>query len=537
MLALQTARPAEAAPLLARAAAARPDHAECRFALGNAHWQLRDKPAAITAWQEALVLEETHLGAVLNLAKARADSGDYGATVALCHKATHIAPRDPGAHAALGAALLGGGQPVAALRAADTALALAPNLAEAHFLRGTALKQLGSTAEAAEALAQAAALSPRHAKALLNLGNTELLLGDPAAAERHCRAALAADPNMAEAHASLGCLLTNTGRLPEAIAACRDAIALKPELAEAHWNLGIAQLLGGDLPGGFAEYEWRKRHPAHQQDFRRLPQPEWQGEDLAGRTLLVLAEQGLGDAIMFARFLEPLAQRGARVLLACDRRVLPLLAAAPGVARAVARDRELPDCDFWVDQMSLPHRLGTTLATIPAAAGYLRPDPARVGAWEARLPKRRAGARRIGLVWAGNPLHSNDARRSCPVAALRPLTAMAGDDFISLQVGPDAAEARSLGLTDHSAGLVDFGDTAGVLAGLDLLVTVDTAVAHAAAALGKTVWLMLPHAPDWRWLLGRSDSPWYANVRLFRQATPGDWAGVVAAVAEALHAA
>ncbi len=536
MLALQNARAAEAVPLLERAVRARPDHADGFFALGNARWQLRAKPAAIEAWQRALVLDPRHLGAVLNLAKARADTGDYGATVALCHEATRIAPHDASAHAALGAALLGGGQPEAALRAADTALATAPDLAEAHFLRGTALKQLGKPAAAAAALGRAAALAPRHAKALLNLGNAELTLGDPVAAEQHCRAALAADPRLAEAHASLGCLLTNIARLPEAIAACHDAIALKPNLAEAHWNLGIAHLLGGDLPAGFAEYEWRKRHPAHAQEFRRLPQPEWQGEDLAGRTLLVLAEQGLGDAVMFARFLDPLAARGARVMLACDPRLLPLLAAAPGVARAVPRDRALPDCDCWVDQMSLPHRLGTTLETIPAASGYLHADPARVAAWAAKLPKPRDGARRIGLVWAGNPLHSNDAHRSCPAEALRPLTGMAGDSFVSLQVGPNAAEARGLGLTDHSEALTDFGETAALLAGLDMVITVDTAVAHVAGAMGKPVWLMLPHAPDWRWLLGRPDSPWYASARLFRQPKPGDWAGVVDAIVQSLPA-
>jgi len=534
MLALQGGRLAEATSLLSRAAQARPEHAETRFALGNALWQQRDKPGAITAWQQALERDGTLLGAVLNLAKARADSGDYGATVALCHEATRIAPYDASAHAALGAALLGGSQPEAAVRAADTALGLAPDLAEAHFLRGTALKQLGKLAEAAAALGRAAALAPRHAQALLNLGNAELALGNPTAAEQHCRAALAADPRLAEAHASLGCLLTNTGRLPEAMAACREALALKPDFAEAHWNLGIAQLLGGDLPAGFAEYDWRKRHPAHAAEFRRLPQPEWQGEPLEDRTLLVLAEQGLGDAVMFARFLAPLAARGARVVLACDKRLLPLLAAAPGVARAVPRDRPLPECDLWVDQMSLPHRLGTTLETIPAAEGYLRPDPARVAAWEARLPKRRAGARRIGLAWAGNPLHSNDANRSCPAAELRALTRMAGDDFVSLQVGPAAAEARSIGLADHSAGLTDFAETAALLAGLDVVVTVDTSVAHVAGALGKPVWLMLPQAPDWRWLLGRGDSPWYASARLFRQPAPGDWAAVVAAIATAL---
>ncbi len=536
MLALQNARPAEAVDLLGRAAEARPEHAETRFALGNALWQHRDKPAAIAAWQLALERDGTLVGAVLNLARARAETGDYGATVALCHEATRIAPRDASAHAALGAALLGGGQPEAAVRAADTALELSPRLAEAHFLRGTALKQLGKLAEAAAALARAAELAPRHAQALLNLGNAEWALGDAAAAELHCRAALVADPRLAEAHVSLGCLLTNTGRLPEAMAACRAALALKPDLAEAHWNLGIAQLLDGDLQAGFGEYEWRKRHPAHAADFRRLPQPEWQGEPLEDRTLLVLAEQGLGDAIMFARFLAVLEARGARVLLACDRRLVPLLAAAPGVARAVPRDGPLPECDAWVDQMSLPRHLGTGLESIPGAAGYLRPDAARVATWEPRLPKRRAGARRIGLVWAGNPLHSNDAQRSCPVEALRPLTAMAGDDFVSLQLGPAAAEARTLGLADHSASLPDYAETAALLAGLDLVITVDTSVAHAAGALGRPVWLMLPHAPDWRWLMGRADSPWYASARLFRQATPGDWAGVVAAIGTALAA-
>ena len=534
MLALQTGRAAVAAGLLGRAVAARPGHAEARFALGNACWQEGRQAAALDAWLATLALEPRHLGATLNLARARAASGDHGATVALCHEATRIAPAAPAAHAALAAALLGGGQPEAALLAADRALGLAPGLAEAHFLRGCALKGLHRLAEAATALEQATSLAPQHAQALLNLGNAQLALGQPEAAERHCRAALAANPGLAEAHASLGCLLTNAGRLDEAIAACQAALALKPDFAEAHWNLGIAHLLAGDLPAGFAEYEWRKRHPTHARDFRRLAQPEWQGEALAGRTLLVLAEQGLGDAIMFARYLAPLAARGARVVLACDPRLLPLLASAPGLARAVDRNRPLPAHDCWVDQMSLPHRFGTTLESIPAPAGYLRAEAARVAAWEARLPRRRAGARRIGLAWAGNPLHSNDAHRSCPVAALRPLVAMAGDDFVSLQVGPNAAEARQLGLADHSALLRDFAETAALLAGLDLLITVDTSVAHAAGALGLPVWLLLPGAPDWRWLTGRADSPWYASARLFRQAEAGNWDGVVALVAASL---
>ncbi len=533
MLALQTGRTAQAVARLGAAAAARPQHAESHFALGNAQWQAGDKDAAISAWQAALALDGRHGGALLNLAKARAESGDYGATVALCHQATQLAPKDPAAHAALAAALLGGGQAEAALKSLDAALALAPNLAEAHFLRGNALKALYRLPEAALALARAVELAPNHAKARLNLGNTRLAQGDTAAAEAACRAAIAADPSLAEAHASLGCLLTSAHKLPEAMAACREAMRLKPEMAEAHWNLGIAQLLGGDLHGGFAEYEWRKRHPQHARDFRRLERPEWQGEPLRGKRLLVLAEQGLGDALMFARYLPLLAEQGATVSLACDRRLAPLLGTVRGVAQVVAKDGLLPPHDLWVDQMTLPLRLGTRLETIPGAAGYLRADAGLMAGWEQRLGRRRGPQPRVGLVWAGNPLHSNDAQRSCPVAALKPLLGAAAQ-FFSLQVGPNSVEAKALGLRDNSPALEDFAETAAMTACLDLVVCVDTAVAHCAGALGKPVWLMLPHAPDWRWLLGRADSPWYASARLFRQPKPGDWAAVVGGVEKAL---
>lgn len=535
MLALQTGRTEEAVARLRAAAAARPGHAESQFALGNALWQAGRKEEAITAWQATLGCEAAHAGALLNLAKARAESGDYGATIALCHMAVQLVPDDPATHAALAAALLGGGQAEAALASVDRALALAPNLAEAHFLRGNALKALHRMAEASEALTRAVEFAPNHGKARLNLANALLAQGKPAEAEAQCRAALEHEPRLAEAHASLGCLLTNAGRLEEAMAACREAIRLRPDFAEAHWNLGIAQLLGGDLPGGFGEYEWRKRHPQHGRDFTRLPEPEWQGEELRGRRLLVLAEQGLGDAIMFARYLPLLAERGARVTLACEPRLAPLLGAVRGVARVIPKALAGGDCDFWLDQMTLPLRFGTTLETIPSAGGYLRADPSRVAAWGARLPRRRSEARRVGLVWAGNPLHSNDLRRSCPWEALAPLI-LAEDEFLSLQVGPNAAEAKRLGIPDLSTQLTDFAETAAVLMGCDLLIAVDTAAAHCAAALGRPVWLLLPHAPDWRWLLGRGDSPWYASMRLFRQATPGDWDGVVAQVAAALAA-
>jgi tetratricopeptide (TPR) repeat protein len=355
-------------------------------------------------------------------------------------------------------------------------------------------------------------------------------LDDGTAAEAHMRQAIALQPNLAEAHASLGFLLTGRGDLAAAVSACQSAIDLQPDFAVAHWNQGIAYLLAGQMAEGWAQYEWRKRRfPAA---FDAPPAgPEWDGSPLAGRTLLVLAEQGFGDTIQLCRYLPPLVAEGAQVVLECAPKLMGLLRCLPGVTLTPPRAAR-PPYDVWADQMSLPRLFGTTLETIPSAHPYLHADAGRSAAWAKRLP---AGLR-IGLVWAGNPAHSNDRRRSIPVAALGPLFAAASGVFVSLQVGPSAAIAPQFGLADNAAALPDFGETAALIAGLDLVITVDTAVAHLAGALGVPSWVMLPHAPDWRWLLHRDDSPWYPSLRLFRQDRPGDWPGVIARVAKALRA-
>ena len=225
-----------------------------------------------------------------------------------------------------------------------------------------------------------------------------------------------------------------------------------------------------------------------------------------------------------------LAQRGARVVLQCAPSLVPLLGAMPNVS-AVPPGLPPPQHDCWVDQMSLPLLFGTTPDTVPSPAGYLVPDPARAAAWDQLLPP----GLRVGLVWAGNPLHSNDRRRSMPVSALAPVVAAAQTSLVSLQVGPRARDMTKLfGVLDHAGRLRDWGETAAAVSVLDLVITVDTAVAHLAGALGIPAWVMLPHAPDWRWMLGREDSPWYAGMRLFRQDRPGDWAGVADRVAGAL---
>jgi tetratricopeptide (TPR) repeat protein len=448
--------------------------------------------------------------------------------VGLLARAATVRPGHAVIRLNLARALLAAHRPAEVLEQADAVIALEPALAEAYYLRGTALNALDRAAEAVPALERAIALGPT-AAAYLNLGNAHADLDDLAAAEAHCRAAIARDPSLVEAHASLGFILTSRGCLDEAMAACAEAIRLAPDCAGAHWNLATAALLAGDFALGFEKYEWRKRHDRFRRDFLDLPGPVWHGETLAGRTLLVHAEQGLGDTIQLARYLPLIAAAGGRPVLACDPGLTGLLATLPGVA-TVPKGGTLPAYDLWIDQMSLPRVFATSPDTIPSATGYLSADPARVTAWRARLPN----GGKIGIVWAGNPAHSNDRRRSLPSAALARILAVPGIDFVSLQVGP---RARETALKDHAPLLRDYAETAALIANLDLVVAVDTSVAHLAGALGKPCWLLLPFAPDWRWLVGRDDTPWYASLRLFRQPAPGDWDTVAGRVAAGLAAA
>jgi len=409
---------------------------------------------------------------------------------------------------------------------AETGLALraAPDSAELHFQRGTALSAMSRPEEARAALTAAVTLNPKLAPAWLNLGNALMDLDDPLAAEAHCRRALALDPALIEARVSLGFMLTAQGRVAEAIAALEDAIQIHPENVHAHWNLATAALLAGDLPRGFAEYEWRKRHDRFRRDFIDLPGPVWDGGDPSGRTILVHAEQGFGDTVQFARYLTAIAQRGGTPVLACDVALIPLLRTVAG-ARIVSRFDPMPPYNAWIDQMSLPHVFGTTLDTIPCPGGYARADPGLIAAHQATLPP----ARRIGLAWAGNPLHHNDRRRTPPGEAFAPLLALPDCHVVNLVPG------RSLpGTTCPRRPLTDYRETAALIAALDLVVTVDTSVAHVAGALGCPAWVLLPYAPDWRWLLNRNDTPWYDSIRLFRQPSPGDWESVIASVSAAL---
>jgi len=332
--------------------------------------------------------------------------------------------------------------------------------------------------------------------------------------------------------------LKDKGLLDEAIAADRQAIAINPNFAEGHFNLGIALLECGDFEQGWPEYEWRQKCSEFNASFRRFSQPLWSGEEFRGRTILLHAEQGLGDTIQFIRYLPMLVRRGGRVLVEVQPALMGLLRQMRGVHQWIPRGEPLPGFDVQCPLLSLPRLFATTVRTIPADVPYLLADPALVESWRQNLSTNVPGIK-VGLAWAGNPEHKRDAMRSISLDRLAPLASVRGATFISLQKGGSALQSdqppEGLRLVNFSAELHDFADTAALMANLDVVIAVDTAIAHLAGAMGKPVWTLLPFAPDWRWLVDRKDSPWYPSMRLFRQPRIGDWGTVIGSVAGRLE--
>jgi tetratricopeptide (TPR) repeat protein len=320
--------------------------------------------------------------------------------------------------------------------------------------------------------------------------------------------------------------LNDQGKLDEAAACYRRALELRPDYADAHWNQSLLLLLTGDLERGWAKYEWRWK--IKQWSPRDFPQTLWDAQPLEGRTILLHAEQGLGDTIQFARYASLVKERGGAVIVECQRPLLSLLASCAGIDRLVGQGDELPPFDVQVPLLSLPGIFHTSLRDIPATVPYLFAHPSLVERWRQELGG--IAGFKIGIAWRGSPIHKNDRARSIPLSCFEPLAGLPDIHLFSLQKGAGTEELQDA--RDHfpvaelGSRLEDFMDTAAVLKNLDLVITCDTAVAHLAGALGVPVWVAIPFAPDWRWLLGRSDSPWYPTMRLFRQKKLGNWEDV-----------
>jgi tetratricopeptide (TPR) repeat protein len=488
---------------------------------------------AAEAYQASIKLEPKFAQAYLNLGNLLHRAGRLNESGGCFREAVKLAPNNGSAHNNLAAVLLEFGRAEEAEKHARLAVQLQPMNAVTHNTLAFALIEQRRFTEAEPFCHEARRLDPTLPEAHNNLGIVFQELGLFEASERAHRDALKARPAYADAYSNLALVLRMMNRVDEAIAAGQEAIRLNHDLADAHSNLSLALLLAGRYEEAWPEYEWRWKLSR----FAKPPEfdkPRWSGEPLEGRTLLVHAEQGLGDTIQFCRYLPMLADQGPVYLLA-PASLATLLRTLPGIAGVIAEGDEMPEFDFVCPLLSLPGIVGTTSETIPGEVPYLTADPDRVAFWREHVKPLKG--LRVGLVWAGGETLISDRRRSLKLAQLAKLAQVEGVDFISLQKG-DAAKQKSASsatLHDWTDELSDFADTAALIETLDLVVSVDTAVAHLAGALAKPVWLLNRFDTDWRWLLGRDDSPWYPTLRQFRQTKPGDWAGVLDRVAEELN--
>ncbi|MDB5814203.1 MAG: repeat-containing protein [Rhodocyclales bacterium] len=439
-------------------------------------------------------------------------------------------------------AQLADGDLAAAEKSLRQAIALQPEFAEAHANLGWVLEQSGDSSAAEQAYRQGIELAPHQPQMHLNLG---ALLADQRRseeAETHYRCALALDPTSPAAGSNLGALLACLRRDDEAEQCYRTALTHDPEHRTTHFNLSYLLLRAGRFEEGWQHFEKRDWYAQLETHFDC---PRWQGESLAGKSVLIGIEAGHGDMIQFCRYARLLKARGARhISLLCHPALSRLLAGAPGVDAILPLDQPLPASgwDVWTPLLSIPYHCQTRIDSIPAAIPYLHADETQIAYWSQRLAALATGTTlRVGLAWKGNPRFENDAQRSLPsLATLQPLGDVVGVTFFSLQKGAGEHEAASpphgLAIHDLAPFIHDFADTAAIVMNLDLVICVDTALAHLVGALGKACWVLLPdYKTDWRWLNARSDSPWYPHViSLFRQSAAGNWDQVVIALRGAL---
>ncbi len=587
----------EAARLLGQAVAESPAIRQFHTNLGLALSRLGRHEDAVEAYAAALVLEPGHAGTLAKLGRTLGRAGRSAEGVAALEQAAWFEPDNPDTANALGAVLAeSAGREEEARRRFTRAVELDPGFGEAWrnlgllearqerwsaaaaalgqavaleqpagqlvYQLGVALGRAGRPAEARLAYERALVLEPRMPEAWNNLGHVLAALGDPEAALDAVERALQFRPDFAEARYNQGVTLQSLGRVAEARRAYQLVLAAQgadgdtlnnlgglclseaepdqaipfyqraldanPVHPEARWNLGLAQLSTGDWDAGWRNYEARRV-------ARSFVIPRWRhGEDLAGCSILLWSEQGLGDGVQFLRYVDAVRQLGvAHLTLECPAPLAPLWRLAEGIDRLIVRGEPVPEVDYQISLMSLPAELGTLESTVPQPGPRYKLDSERRAAWGRRLAAHAPPGRRIGIVWGGNSENRQGLDRSMPLEEMMRLSQLGGFAPVSLQHGPQsggAADWPSIAVWRQE----DLADTAALVAELDLVITVDTLMAHLAGTLARKTWLLLPFAADWRWMCGREDSPWYPGVRLFRQSRPGDWPGLVQRVAAAL---
>ncbi|MEG4343983.1 tetratricopeptide repeat protein [Microcoleus sp. A003_D6] len=487
---------------------------------------------AIANYERAIAIDPNYVEALHNLAYASIRQGKIDRAIAYYERSTALQPDLAETLIGLGSSLQQQDKLDEALAVCQQAIQQLPANAQARCNLGIVLQKQGKIEDAIGCYQQALSLKPDFPEALNNLGKAFEEAGKMAEAIDCYRRAIELKPGYINPLTSLGSALRDRGQFVDAVTCYSQAVKFNVGNPESHLNLGLALLLAGDFQRGFSEYEWRLLVKEKQFRSHNFIQPLWDGKDLDGKTILLCPEQGLGDAIQFIRYADLVKQKGGRVVVWCLPHLQRLFAQVSGIDGLIVNPEDAPEFQVHAQLMSLPHLLGTTLETIPAKVPYLAPPPG----WEFTLnPTTNL---KVGIVWSGNPKNSQNKVRSLPLKLLRQLLDIPGAEFYSLQqemTADDRALLEQMPVTDLSSYLHDLADTAAAISALDLVICVDTCVAHLAGALGKPVWILLCLVPDWRWMLQREDSPWYPTARLFRQSTAGDWEGVLEQASLALR--
>jgi hypothetical protein len=469
--------------------------------------------------------EQDRANALLQEGIERAKCGKLDDALRLFDDALEVAPENPVVNYNRGLARQQAGSIEAAIVAYRAATEVQPQFTEAWINLSQALKLLGRFSQALEAAERSVQLDPAEPSAWLAKGNALRGLNALAQAADSFRSGVFADPGDRLLKASLANTIRELGQVPEAIRLLRETIEAHPDFAEAHRDLAHALLLNGEYREGWIENRWRWDTESLQNAKRHQEIPEWKGQPLTSKRILLWDEQGFGDAIQFVRFVPWVAEMGAEVVLEAQPQLVRLFETVAGVGEVIPRGGALPPVDYQVSLIDLGGVFCSEVASIPNETPYVHVGKIYRPPTENRL--------RVGLCWAGNPCHDNDRNRSMTYETLSPLLELPQIDFVSLQIAQGDCEMSATGNLKESLGdPVDFHETARLVATLDLVITIDSSIAHLAGALGQAVWVLLPYGPDWRWMLGRDDSPWYPGTTLFRQAEPGDWSAPIREISQ-----
>jgi tetratricopeptide (TPR) repeat protein len=489
---------------------------------------------AAEIYLEILRDRPSNTDALLMLGVMSAQTGNFNFAIEYFLETISINPAHIGAYYNLGNVYRDKGQINEAFRCYQKVIQINPMHAEAYINMGIIHRAQRRFHEEIKCYQKAIQINPHSAEAFFNLGHAFFDKEQFDKALACYEKVTLLNPSFSRAYMNLGLVLRIKGRHEEALACYQEAIRLSPDNAEAHWNMANVLLLTGNFKPGWKEYVWLWKTVDCKKQRREFSQPAWNGSDIKGRTILLYSEYGFGDTIQFIRFAQLIAERGAKVIVECQRELVSLLQDSEGIQKVIPQGDKLPNFDLRCSLMMLPVLFDTAIDNIPNKTPYLAAKPASVATWRERLLHDDSHLK-VGLVWSG----VSTSRKFCSLETFAPLAQLKCISFYSLQKGEAVKEVlntpKGMRLYDYSNEITDFSDTAALIENLDLVISIDTSVAHLAGALGKPVWTLLPFVPDWRWLLNRKDSPWYPTMKLFRQPSLGDWKSVIDKVLDNLQ--